>query len=442
MTSTLLKSSARSPLNAPTVRHFPNGLTVIAEHLPVDAVNLSVWMNLGSAVESDEINGMAHFLEHMIFKGTPSIKSGEFERAIEQRGAVTNAATSQDYTNYYITTAPKDFAELAPLQVDVLLNASIPDDAFDRERLVVLEEIRRSEDNPRRRTYQRSMQLAFEVLPYNRPVLGPTSVIEQLKAQQMRDFHSSRYQPGAMTAVAVGNLPVDQLIEIVADSFAAKSTARNGNINLPSTDSIHPQFQSPTYGQELPFTETIRREFVDSALQQARLILMWRVPGFVEMSETYALDVLATILGHGRTTRLVQDLREDQGLVSSISVSNMTLRLGGVFSISAQLATENIEAVEAAIVGHIRTLQTELVTDAEISRIRTQVANRFVFANETPSDRASLYGYYQSMVGDLAPALNYAASIQALTAQDLREAAVKYLSPDAIGVVVIRPEAA
>ena len=172
MTSILLKSSSRSPLNAPTVRNFPNGLTVIAEHLPVDAVNLSVWLNLGSAVEPDEINGMAHFLEHMIFKGTPSIKSGEFERAIEQRGAVTNAATSQDYTNYYITTAPKDFAELAPLQVEVLLNASIPDDAFDRERQVVLEEIRRSEDNPRRRTYQRSMELAFEVLPYKRPVLG------------------------------------------------------------------------------------------------------------------------------------------------------------------------------------------------------------------------------------------------------------------------------
>lgn len=442
MTSTLLKTSARSPLNAPTVRHFPNGLTVIAEHLPVDAVNLSVWLNLGSAVEPDDINGMAHFLEHMIFKGTPSIPSGEFERAIEQRGAVTNAATSQDYTNYYITTAPKDFAELAPLQVDVLLNASIPDDAFDRERLVVLEEIRRSEDNPRRRTYQRSMELAFEVLPYKRPVLGPTAVIEQLTAQQMRDFHSSRYHPGAMTAVAVGNLPVDRLIEIVADSFSAKSTAQNGKIDLPAVGNFHPQFQSPNYGQESPFTETVRREFVDSALQQARLIVMWRVPGFMEMSETYALDVLATILGHGRTTRLVHDLREEKGLVSSISVSNMTQRLGGVFSISAQLPTENLAAVEAAIVQHIRTIQTELVTDAEISRIRTQVANRFVFGNETPSDRASLYGYYQSMVGDIAPALNYAACIQAQTAQDLREAAVKYLSPDAMGVVVIRPDEA
>jgi zinc protease len=256
----------------------------------------------------------------------------------------------------------------------------------------------------------------------------------------MRDFHSSRYQPGAMTAVAVGNLPVDRLIEIVADSFAAKSTAKSP-INL-SADNIHPQFPSQKYGQESPFTEIVRREFVDSALQQARLIVMWRVPGFVEMSETYALDVLATVLGHGRTTRLVQELREEKGLVSSISVSNMTQRLGGVFSISAQLATENLAAVEAAIVQHIRTLQTELVTDAEIARIRTQVANRFVFGNETPSDRANLYGYYQSMVGDIAPALNYAACIQAQTAEDLREAAVKYLSPDAMGVVIVRPDEA
>lgn len=431
MTSTLLRSTGRSPLNAPTVRHFPNGLTVIAEHLPVDAVNLSVWLNLGSAVETDDINGMAHFLEHMIFKGTPSIASGEFERVIEQCGAVTNAATSQDYTNYYITTAPKDFAQLAPLQVDVLLNASIPDDAFERERLVVLEEIRRSEDNPRRRTYQRSMELAFEVLPYRRPVLGPTATIEQLSAQQMRDFHGSRYKPASMTAVAVGNLPVDELIAIVAESFADKSTA--------SGSKVYPESPIPTYSAESPFVETVRREYVDPTLQQARLIMMWRVPGFDRIAETYALDVLASILSHGRTTRLVKDLREDRGLVSSISCSNMTQRLGGVFSISAQLPTENLAEVEAAILHHVRILQTELATDAEISRIRTQVANRFVFGNETPSDRANLYGYYHSMLGDIAPALNYAACIQAQTAEDLRNAARQYLSPDACGIVVIRP---
>src|SRR6476469_2355310 len=104
MTSTLLKSP---PLNAPTLHKLPNGLTIVAEQMPVEAVNLSVWANVGSAIEPDDINGMAHFLEHMVFKGTAKLQSGEFERAIEERGAVTNAATSQDYTQYYITTDPK-----------------------------------------------------------------------------------------------------------------------------------------------------------------------------------------------------------------------------------------------------------------------------------------------------------------------------------------------
>ena len=102
-------------LNAPTIQTLPNGLTIIAEQMPVEAVNLNIWLNVGSFQEADAINGMAHFLEHMVFKGTPRLAAGEFERLIEERGAVTNAATSQDYTHYYITTAPKDFAALAPL---------------------------------------------------------------------------------------------------------------------------------------------------------------------------------------------------------------------------------------------------------------------------------------------------------------------------------------
>ena len=174
MTSTLLQSP---PLHAPTLHHLPNGLTIVAEQMPVDAINLNVWLKVGSASESDAINGMAHFLEHMVFKGTSRLASGEFERLVEERGAVTNAATSQDYTHYYITAAPQDFAQLAPLQLDVVLNAAIPDDAFERERMVVLEEIRRSEDNPRRRTFYKAMETCFEKLPYRRPV--PNVSIDQ-----------------------------------------------------------------------------------------------------------------------------------------------------------------------------------------------------------------------------------------------------------------------
>jgi predicted Zn-dependent peptidase len=401
----------------------------VAEQMPVEAVNLNVWINVGSAVESDDINGMAHFLEHMVFKGTPRLQSGEFERLIEQRGAVTNAATSHDYTHYYITTAPQDFAQLAPLQLDVVLNASIPDEAFERERSVILEEIRRSEDNPQRRTFRRAIETTFEQLPYRRQVLGPTAVIEQLKAQQMRDFHRKWYQPQSITAVAVGNLPVEELIEIVADGFT------QAGVGTEEAEKILPLAVTP----ESAFTEVVRRDYVDETLQQARLVMVWRVPGMTQLDETYALDVLAVILGQGRMSRLVRDLREERQLVTHIGVSNMTQRLQGVFYISAQLPEENLAKVEAAIAQHIRKFQTELVAETDIARIRTQVANRFIFGNEKPSDRTGLYGYYQSQVGDLTPALNYPSRIQALDAVDLQKAAQQYLSADAYGIVTIKP---
>jgi predicted Zn-dependent peptidase len=273
------------------------------------------------------------------------------------------------------------------------------------------------------------VETAFEYLPYRRPVLGTVEVISQLKPQQMRDFHATWYQPQSITAVAVGNLPEEELIEIVAQGFTTAFSPDSTPHN-PSSSEIQ---------LEAPFTEIVRREFVDDSLQQARLVMLWRVPGLTQLSQTYALDVLAAILGYGRTSRLVRDLREERGLVSHISVSNMTQRLQGTFYISAQLPAENLEIVEAAIAQQIHTLQTQPVQEAEIARIRTQVANRFVFGNEAPSDRANLYGYYQSMLGNLEPALNYPAAIQSLDTTGLLAAAQQYLSPNAYGVVAIKP---
>jgi predicted Zn-dependent peptidase len=418
-------------LNAPTRVKLANGLTIVAEQMPVDAVNLNLWFKVGSILESEDINGMAHFLEHMVFKGTPRLKSGEFELLVEERGAITNAATSQEYTHYYITTAPKDFAELAPLQLDVVLNPSIPDDGFERERLVVLEEIRRSDDNPRRRVFYRAMETCFNRLPYRRPVLGPASVIEQLTPEQMRDFHGQWYQPGAMTAAVVGNLPVEKMIDTVASAFDSLYVPRSNS----QQNSVIPPFLTP----EAPFTEIVRREYAEESLHQARLVMFWRVPGLVQLSQTYALDVLAVILGQGKVSRLYRDLREVRGLVTHISASNMTQGVQGVFYISAQLPLENVSAVETAIKQHLCHIQTESITEAELKRIRTQVANRFIFTNERPSDRANLYGYYQSQLQDLEPALNYPDQIKSLNVDDIKESAVRYLSADAYGIVVMRP---
>ncbi|MEM6251750.1 MAG: pitrilysin family protein [Cyanobacteria bacterium P01_D01_bin.156] len=418
----------------PVVKRLPNGLTIIAEHMSTAAINLNIWLRVGSWVESDAINGMAHFLEHMIFKGTPQLQCGEFERLIEERGAITNAATSQDYTHYYITTTPKDFSKLAPLQVELLLNANLSDSDFERERPVILEEIRRSEDNPKRRIFQHSMALNFEHLPYRRPVLGPTSVIENLSAEQMRDFHRRWYQPQNMTAVVVGDLPVDQLIATVEESFE-KALARRHQHSLRE-----PLEGVPITSLEKPFQSIARADYVDATLKQARLVLSWRVPGLKQLSETYALDVLASILGQGRTARLVRDLRETRGLVNSISTSNITYGEQGVFYISAHLPVDRLEAAEKAVLEHIQRLHNLPVSEAELRRVRTQVANRYVFGNETSSDRANMYGYYHAMTGDIENALNYPRSIQTVDADAIQAAVKRYLPVNAYGVLRLQPE--
>lgn len=434
MTSAIAVASPHPVPTAPTIRRFSNGLTVIAEQMPVDAVSLNLWFRVGSAIESDAINGMAHFLEHMIFKGTSRLPTGEFERQIEARGGITNAATSQDYTHFFITTTPQDFAALAPLQIELVMNPLLTDTEFERERPVILEEILRAQDNIRRRTFYRSMELAFERLPYRRSVLGPAAVVEALTPQQMRQFHRYWYQPERITAVAVGNLPVETLIQTVADGFEQALAARQ----MPDPDRFDDTniYRS---APEAPFPEVRRADLVDPALQQARLVMNWRVPGLADVEQSYALDVLASVLGRGRTSRLVSNLREQRQLVTSLSASNMTYWQQGVFSIVAQLPEANLEYVEAEIVQTIAHICQDPITEGELQRVQTQVANRHVFAGESPSDRAGLYGYFQTLTGQLDQALTYPHTIQQLTAQDIQAAAQTYLSPEAYGILVMRP---
>ncbi len=418
MTLTAVKPNL---VNAPTITKLSNGLTIIAEQMPVDAVNFNVWFNVGSIVESNAINGMAHFLEHMIFKGSEKLACGEFERIVEARGAVTNAATSQEYTHFYVTCSPDDFKDLAPLQLDLVLNSRLSSSEFGREKLVVLEEIRRAKDNPRRLAFEKAMGICFPNLPYSRPILGHAEVVEGLTPEQMQEFHRYWYQPSSMTVNAVGNLPVEELTAIAAEA-------------LSSHPSNH-QTIKPSYIPELPFSTIIEDEYIDTTLQQSRLIMMWRVPGLLSFTETLALDVLAVILGQGKLSRLFRNLRENKRLVKSISASNMTHQIQGVFSIAGQLPKENLAIVEAEVIEQIRQIQSHGVTQSELTRVCTLVANQFIFQSEKPSDRANLYGYYYSQMGNLDLAFNYTESICSLTVNDIQQAAQKYLNTQGYGVV-------
>jgi zinc protease len=169
--------------------------------------------------------------------------------------------------------------------------------------------------------------------------------------------------------------------------------------------------------------------------------MSWRVPGLADLHDTYALDVLASVLGQGRTARLTQDLREQQQLVSGISAGNLTYWQQGVFHVGAYLSVEHLDEVEAIIVGHVQRICQEPITAAELRRVQTQVANRYVFGSESPSDRAGLYGYYHTLTGQLEHALHYPERIQALTAPEIQAVAQRYLSVEAYGAVTLRPAA-
>jgi predicted Zn-dependent peptidase len=145
------------------------------------------------------------------------------------------------------------------------------------------------------------------------------------------------------------------------------------------------------------------------------------------------------VLGRGRTSRLVRDLREDRKLVSSIGCSNMTLAYQGVFIVSAKLDSEHLPVVEQAILQHIQAVAEAPVSPVELQRVQTQATNRFIFANETPSDRAGLYGYYHTLTGNIADGIAYPSRIQQLDVADLQIAAQQYLSAEACGLVVIQP---
>jgi zinc protease len=409
----------------PEVHHTASGLTIIAEQMPVAAVNFSLWISAGSLVEQDNINGMAHFLEHMVFKGTDRLQTGEFERIVEQCGGATNAMTSQDYTCFYVTTAPDDFEAIAPLQCDLLLHPTFPADEFEQERRVVLEEIRRAADQSRRRIFAEMMTTTFQQLPYRRSVLGPASTIESLSAAQMHEFHQHWYHPERMTAVVVGNLPTEQMVECIAAQFDGLGTSA-----APG---------APRFSPEPLFTDIQAIDTTDPQLTEARLVFLWRVPGVEDLDNVHALDIIARILGSGRTSRLVHQLREERQLVTHISASNLTQVVQGTFSISASLPVEHLETVEAAIVSAIKQLQFEGVSDQELAQVHRQTVNRFIFENETPSSRASLYGYGQRIVGNLEASLHYPQAIRQISNAAIQTTAQQFLSLSGYRILRIHP---
>jgi len=387
-------------------------------------VALDVWVRAGATQEPDSWSGMAHFLEHMIFKGTDAIAPGEFDRVIENRGGIANAATSHDYAHFFVNAAADYLAETAQPLAELLLRASIPDAEFDRERDVVLEEIRQAQDNPDWVAFQAMMETVYEHHPYRRSVLGTEELLMSRSPHEMRCFHRSHYQPENMTVAIVGGIDEEQAMEITSKAF----------------EHFCDRWDCPKLEAEAepPLVEIRRQELHLPRLEQARLLMAWTGPGVEQLQSACGLDLLSVLLADGRSSRLVRQLREELQLVEAICSTFSLQRESSLFTISAILEPQHIEEVEARICDRLWELQSEPISETELRRCQRLLCNDFAFSIETPGQLAGLYGYYNT-IASAELGLTYPRKIQAFQASDLQRLARQYLSPRHYAAVVLKP---
>lgn len=420
--------SAEPPQNGASTTRLPNGLTVIHQQMISPAVAIDIWVDAGAGKEPLEWSGMAHFLEHMVFKGTARLQPGEFDVAIESQGGVSNAATSHDYAHYYVIIAAEAVAQTLPYLAELVLGAAIPAAEFDAERNVVLEEMRQADDDPDGVGYQVLCDLLYAPHAYGRPVLGTPESLKTFSPEKMRQFHQAHYQPENMIVAIAGNLSKESAIAHIQAAFS--QFPQPVPCPLPNSHSQH---------QPLPKLTQARKILRLEHLEQCRLTLAWVGPGIDELAASAHMDIISTVLGGGRSSRLVRELREEKQLVQEVEVDFSLQRDCGEFSITLWLEESELAVVEKILGDRLTTLSTQLIPLAELTRAKRLLLNDYAFSTETPSQIAGLYGYYATLSSPDLVSL-YPQNIRTATAEAIQQTAQKYLNPAHYTAVTLKPK--
>jgi zinc protease len=407
--------------SGPTRHILPNGIPVIIqEHRASDVVALQLWVRAGGRDEAAPELGLAHYLEHMLFKGTATRPAGFIERDVEGVGGRMNAGTSWDYTFYHTVLPARRMVSGIEMLADVGVNASLEEGLLEAEKQVVLEEMRLNEDNPRRFLVRQLFATAFEGHPYGRPVIGRAELITALSRDTLVSFYRRHYVPEMFTLVVVGAVNPDEVLRVARATLG--TLPRGGARRLPTP---------PPPAARSARVETVRPG------GQAHLGLAWQAPR-LDHGDTPALDLLMSILGRTKASRLVASLRERQGLVSSINSSLSAMEGAGLVMVTAQLEPEQIPRAEAEILSEIRRVRESGVTAIELRRAITAAEVDHEFSRETVEDRARAYGQAET-IWRLQEELIYVDRIRSVTAAQVQAVARRYLDPERYTRVAVVP---
>ena len=406
-----------------SVYKMNNGQTVIIEQIKNNPiVTIDTWVRTGSINETDKNSGISHFLEHLFFKGTQTHPTGEFDKILESKGAITNAATSKDFTHYYVTIASNYFDLAMELHADMLLHPQVPRKEMEKERKVVIEEIAKSANVPETICYENLIKLMYTNHPYSRRVLGSEAVVENVTREEVLDYYNTYYTPSNMVTLVVGDIEPQHALEMIKKNF-----------NSPYKKPV-----VKTFRKEKFLTEQKRNvTYTDNAT--GYMLIGFRGADIKE-NDTFALDVLSTILGSGRTSKLYQSLKDKKQIVNSVAAYNSTMRDDGLFVIKATFQPQNIQVVEDSAYAEIDKIKENGITELELNTAKKMIESDTYYARESVSNIATEMGYLYTLTGGTKYYSEYLKNINKVTAADVKRVANKYLEKQNSAVSIILPK--
>jgi zinc protease len=388
---------------------LPNGLTLLVKEVRnAPVVSFSVWYRVGSRNEHTGITGVSHLLEHMLFKGTRRYRLGEIPRTLFLNGASFNASTYYDWTNYYATIAADRLELAVRIEADRMVNSRIDKADLDAEMTVVRSELEGGENSPGRLLWQAVVAAAFQAHPYQWPVIGWRSDVENLPHEALRRYYRTHYGPNNAVAVVVGDVTAAEALRVVRTHFGPIKP-------IPKPPEVY-TVEPPQRGE--------RRVIVRRGGSLPMVLIAWKVPE-ARHPDSYALDVLAGVLGEGRTSRLYQALVE-KGLASRVDAGAPSLRDPFLFYVSAT-ARPGVTAdrLEAALLEEVERVTAAPVTDEELGRAQRRAEADFVFQTNSVTAQARQLGYW-AMLGDWRYLETYLDRVRALGPADVQAVARRY----------------
>ena len=395
-------------------KNLDNGLQIVA--IPMDnntnVVSVDVFYKVGSRNEMMGKSGIAHMLEHLNFKSTKNLKAGEFDEIVKGFGGVNNAGTSFDYTHYFIKTSSKNTDKSLELFSELMQNLTLNDEEFQPERDVVAEERRwRTDNNPMGYLQFRVFNNTFVYHPYHWTPIGFMDDIKNWTIEDIKDFHSTYYQPQNAIVVVVGDIKKDDVFSYVEKHF---KDIKNKKEIPSSVHTIEPKQDGE------------RRAIINKESNVQMLAMTYHIPNF-EHEDQIALSALSQLLSSGKSSILQKVLVDEKRLANSVYAYNMELKDPGVFMFMA-VANENVDAlkIEKEILDIISKIQKGEIKEKELDKLKINTKADFIYSLESSSDVASLFGTY--LVRDnIKPLLEYEANLEKLKVEDIVNVAKKYL---------------